>query len=114
MQVDLAGDVDFVLDRDRHPEQRAIVAGAPPRLGLLGLQHRLVREDLAERVQLRVEPVDPLQRLPDQLGRTDLPGTHHLRLPGKPHEREIVIPLRHPPILQASRPPGQAQSLTRR
>ena len=97
VRVDLAGDVDFVLDRDRHPEQRPVVPGAPPRLGLLGFQHRFVGEDLPERVQLRIEPVDPFQRLPDQLGRTDLPGAHHLRLPSKPHERDLISPLPHGP-----------------
>ena len=46
--VDLPGDVDFVLDRDRHAEQRPLLPGPPPRLGLLGLQHRLLGEDHAE------------------------------------------------------------------
>jgi len=99
VQVDLAGDVDFVLDRDRHAEQRPVVPGAPPRLGLLGFQHRLVGENLAEGVQLRIEAIDPFQRLADQLGRADFAGTHHLGLPGKPQEREIISPLRHAAIL---------------
>ena len=62
VRVDLAGDVDFVLDRDRHSQQRPLLAGLQPRLGLLGLEQRPLGEDLAERVQLRVESLDPLQQ----------------------------------------------------
>ena len=61
MRVHLAGDVDFVLDRDRHAEQRPLLAGLQPRLGLLGFEQRPLGEDLAEGVQLRVEALDPLQ-----------------------------------------------------
>ena len=40
----LAGEVDFVLDRDRHPEQRPLLARLQPRLGLLGLEQRPLGE----------------------------------------------------------------------
>ena len=57
----LAGKVDFVLDRDRHAEQRPLLARLQPRLGLLGLEQRPLGEDDAERVQLRIEPLDPVE-----------------------------------------------------
>ena len=36
----LAGDVDVVLDGDRHAQQRAIAAGAAARIGLTSLEQR--------------------------------------------------------------------------
>jgi hypothetical protein len=107
VQVDLAGDVDFVLDRDRHAEQRPFVAGAPPRLRLLGFEHRLGVEDLAEGVQLGVEPIDPLERLPHELRGTDLPFADHLRLPRHPRERNVISPRHRGRILSAGRPTSQ-------
>ena len=51
---DLAGDVGVVLDRHRHAEQRAPIAGAAARVGLVGLGQRAVGEDDAEGVDLGV------------------------------------------------------------
>jgi hypothetical protein len=61
VQIDLAGDVDFVLDRDRHPEQRPLLAGTQARLRLLGFQQSALGEDGPEGVQLGVEASDPVE-----------------------------------------------------
>ena len=103
MGVDLAGDVEFVLDRDRHPQQRPLLAAPQPRLGLLGFEQRPLGEDGAEGDQLRVEPLDPLQAEPHQLARRDLAGAHQLRLPSRPGKRQLLprngAPVSHAPIL---------------
>ena len=67
-----------VLDRDRHAEQRPLVAGAAARVGLVGLGERALGDDHAEGVQLGVEPLDPLQVELDQLARGDLAAAHQL------------------------------------
>ena len=86
----VAGDVDVVLDRDRHAEQRPLLAPSQPRLGLLGLEQRFLGEHRAEGVELRVDPLDPLQAEAHQLGRGDLPRPHHLRLLRRSREGEVV------------------------
>ena len=65
----LSGQVVTVLERDRHPEQRPLVAGPQPRLGLLGLGQRPLGEHDAEGVQLRIEPLDAVEMQLNQLGR---------------------------------------------
>ena len=72
------------------PEQRPLLAGLQPRFGLLGFEQRPLGEDHAEGVQLRVEPLDPLQVQPHQLGRRDLPRPHHLRLARRAGEGDVV------------------------
>ena len=49
---DLAGDVDLVLDRDRHAEQRRVLAGAAAAVGGVGLGERALGVHGAERVEL--------------------------------------------------------------
>ena len=66
----LAGDVEFVLDRDRHAQQRALaVPRAAPSVGLVGFQSRPLREHDPEGVQLGVVALDPLQVDVHQLAR---------------------------------------------
>jgi len=64
---DLAGNVDVVLDRYRHAQQRALAAGAATRVGLVGLQAHALGEDHAKGVQLSVEPGDPIEVDVDEL-----------------------------------------------
>ncbi len=66
---DVAGHVDAVLDRDRHAEQRPLLPRLQPRLGLLGFEQRLLGEDDAKGVQLRIEARDPVQAELHQLAR---------------------------------------------
>jgi hypothetical protein len=100
--VDLAGDVDFVLDRDRHPQQRPLVPGSHPRLGLLSFQQRLLGENLAKRVQLGIKPSDPVKAELDQLGRRHLPTPNHLRLPHRTSKSNLIST--HRRILLAVQP----------
>ena len=98
VRVDLAGDVDLVLDRDRHPEQGPLLAGLQPCFGLLGFEQRLLGEHLAKCVQLRVEAGDSVEAQLDQLGRGDLPRPQHLRLPRRAGEGDILIGDRCAPL----------------
>ena len=91
MHGHLAGDVDFVLDRDRHAEQRPLLAGLQPRLGLLGFEQRPLGEDLAEGVQVRVVALDPDQVHVDELGRRDLARADHLRLARGAREGDRLV-----------------------
>ena len=79
---DLAADVHLVLDRDRDAGQR-------PRSRVAGLAQRLLGVDGPERVQLRVEALDPAQRQLDQLARRHLAVAHQLRLAGEAGEGEV-------------------------
>src|SRR5215213_9925227 len=90
MRVDLAGNVDFVLDRHRHPQQRPILPRLDPRLSLLSFQQRLLSKDLPKRVQLRIKPSDPVQAQLNKLLRRNLPRPNHLRLPGSPGKGDVV------------------------
>ncbi len=63
----LAGDVDVVLDGDRHTEQGALPSGAPARIGLVGFEQRALGEHDPESIQLPVEALDPLEIELDQL-----------------------------------------------
>jgi hypothetical protein len=87
---DLAGHVLGVLDRDRHPEQRPVVAGPPPGVGLLGVGQRALVGHRAERVQLGIVALDPLEVELDELARGDVTPADQVRLPGGPGEGELV------------------------
>ncbi len=96
---DLAGDVDVVLDRDRHAQQRALAAGAAARVGLVGFQPRALGEHDAEGVQPRIQARDPLEvqrrraraRTPRRR-RSALPGGRFLRrrAPRRPWLRAML------------------------
>ena len=86
---DLAGDVRVVLDRHRHTEQRAPIARAATRIGLVGLGQGAVGEHHAEGVQLRVRLPDAVERRLDELARRDLAGGHQARLLGGAGEAEV-------------------------
>ncbi len=91
MRAQLAGQVDFVLERDRHPQERPLLPSLQSRLGLLRLEQRPLGEHDAERVERRVEALDPIEVKPHQLGRRDLPGPYHLGLPRRPREGDLLI-----------------------
>jgi hypothetical protein len=76
----LAGKVMVVLEGDRHPQQRPLLAPLQPCLGLLGLEQGSLGEHDPERVQLRVESLDPIEAEPHELGRRDLARAYHLSL----------------------------------
>jgi len=57
----LTREVPAVLDRHRHTEQRPLVAGADPAVGLRRLEQRPLGEHDAEAVEPGVEPGDPLK-----------------------------------------------------
>src|SRR5688572_8936333 len=84
MSRDLAGEVVVVLDRERHAEERPVVRLAAPGLGLVRLRQSALGEHDPERVQLRLDPLDPLEVDLDQLARGDLPLADQLRLAERP------------------------------
>jgi hypothetical protein len=86
---DLTSHVDVVLDRHRHPEQRALVARPAPCLGLLRLRQRALSHHRPERVQLGVDARDPLEVELDELGRGHVAGADQLRLVGDAGECQI-------------------------
>ena len=63
-------------------------AAAP--VGLLGVHERALVHDLAKRVQLRVEPLDPLEVEDHELARGDLAAADQLRLAGDSCEGEVI------------------------
>ena len=67
---DLAGDVGVVLDRDRHAQQRAVLAAAAARVGLRRLDQRALGEHDAVGVERRVDALDPVQEELGQLARS--------------------------------------------
>ena len=89
-RVELSGDVELVLDRDRDAQQRRRLAGVQSRLGVLGLRQRLLAEHDPERVQSRVEPLDPLEVELHQLARRDLARAQQLGLPRGPGKRQVL------------------------
>ena len=95
---DLAADVDLVLDRDRHPEQRPVVSRAHARIRLRRLQQRALLVDRGEGVQLGIEPRDPGERELDELLSRRVAAPDELGLPGHAHERDVVV--EHRPILR--------------
>ena len=79
----LAGDINVVLDRDRHTEQRRPVAvGAAP-IGLGGVGQRRLGEHHPEGVQRRLAHVDGLQRATNQLVRAHLTTGQLVELVGQ-------------------------------
>jgi hypothetical protein len=61
-------EVVAVLQRHGDPEQGAVVSPSKPRLGLLGLGERPLRQHDPEAVEQRVDALDALQGRLDQLG----------------------------------------------
>ena len=87
---DLAGHVLDVLDRDRYAEQQPLLAGALARVGLLRVDERPLGHHLAEGVQLRVEPPDPLEVQLDELARRHLARADELRQANDTREGKLV------------------------
>ena len=77
---DLARHVLDVLHGDRDAQERPVVAGPLAPVGLLSVDERPLRHHRPERVQLRVEPLDPLEIELDQLTRRHLAVADQLRL----------------------------------
>ena len=70
-----AGDIDDVLDADRHAVQRpARPAGRDLGLGGLRRRHRRLAVEPDEDVELRVEPLDALEQRLHQLDRREFAG----------------------------------------
>ena len=86
---DLACDVDVVLDRDRHAQQRPRLPRPPPGICLIGLQARALREYDPERVQERVKALDAREVEVEQLPCGELAGGDQLRLAGDPGVSEL-------------------------
>ena len=70
-----SGDRPVVLDRDRDPGERTLIAR---RHSVSGSQRRVGR-DVREGVDLRFELLDPAQRRLDQLTRAQLPAADQAR-----------------------------------
>ncbi|HWI08518.1 MAG TPA: hypothetical protein VNT54_13510 [Solirubrobacteraceae bacterium] len=75
-----AAERHVVLDGDRDAEQRLLVRGADPAGRGVGLCERLLGEDLAKRVELRVDLRDALERRLDELARSDGAAAYELGL----------------------------------
>ena len=101
----LAGHVLHVLDRDRHAQERPLVTGATAPVGLLRVHERALVHDVSERVQLRVEALDPLEVEDHELARGHIAAADQLRLAGDSCEGE-VIPV-HASRNLTRRPPSQ-------
>ena len=86
---DLPGDVDVVLDRDGHPEQRALVAGAAAGVGLVGLDPRALGEHDRERVDARLERLDAREGRVDELAGRDVARGDEAGLLGGAGETEV-------------------------
>ena len=82
----LAGDVDVVLDHDGHAEQRRGLAGVEAALGLRRLGARGLRAHAAEGVELRVEALDALQAVLDELAGGRVAGAESVGLRGQGRE----------------------------
>ncbi len=89
----LAGDVDVVLDRNGHTEQRAGPPRVQPCLRLIGLGERALGQHDAKSVELWIEPLDPRQVALDQLARAQLAGAQARSLSGDARERQLVSAL---------------------
>src|SRR3984957_13810377 len=79
----LPGDVDVVFDRDRHTQQRCLVAGGAPSVGLGGVGQRRLGEHHPEGVQRRLADADGVQRAAYQLGRGHLTAGQLVELVGQ-------------------------------
>ena len=80
-----------VLDSDRHAEQRPFVAGATPRVCLLRIGERALDHHSAKGVELRLQPLDPLQVELDQLARGDLAFPDHLSLTSGAGKGQVIV-----------------------
>ena len=95
---DLARNVDLVLDRHRHPEQRLAIAACSALVHAIGVGERSSGEDRAERVQFAVESLDPSKCQFEQLARGRLATPHELGLSGHTVERRVVFEHRLPTL----------------
>ncbi len=86
---DLPGDVDVILDRHGHPEQRALAAGPPAGVGLVGLDTRALGEHDGERVEPALERLDAREGGVDELAGGYLAGGDEARLLGGAGEAEV-------------------------
>jgi hypothetical protein len=86
-----------VLDRDRHPGERTLIARGDR---IRGAQ-RAVAVDLDEGAESRVERLDPLERLADQLARGALAIAHQRRQLARRPKHQLVAHRRREPT------PGQ-------
>ena len=86
---DLAGHVLRVLHRDRDSEERPVVAGAAPRVGLVGVRERASGHHDPVRVQSWVEAPDAVEVQLHQLACGDLALPHHPR--ESDHARECNV-----------------------
>ena len=66
MRRDFAGKIVLVLDRERDPEQRAVVAAIERSLGIVGITQRVGAPDRDEGIQPDV-PLDPVDTELDEL-----------------------------------------------
>ena len=80
----LALDGQIVLDRDRHAGERTAQRGVSRGERLVGHRH-------AERIQTRVQFLDPAQAQLDELARLDFVGSDQLRECGGSGEGEIDV-----------------------
>src|SRR3984957_12514706 len=85
----LPGDVDVVFDRDRHAQQRCLVTGGAPPVGLGGVGQRRRGEHDPEGVQRRLAEDDGVQRATYQLGRGHLTAGQLVELVGQRREAAI-------------------------
>lgn len=76
----LPGEIDLVLDRHGHPQQRRVLARRPAPVGPVGVLAGAVGVHGAERVQVRIEDVDTRKRQLDQPTRGHLTPPQQLRL----------------------------------
>ncbi len=68
-----------VLHRSRHSKQWGKSIHLPPTegpFGILGRSHGGLRGDRHERAQLAAAALDPIEVVPDQFDRADLPAAH--------------------------------------
>ena len=76
-----------VLDRRRNARERALIA----RADLICRSQRALRVDLHERVELRIELLDLLERALHQLARRDFSRAHHPGKLGRGLEQQVVL-----------------------
>jgi hypothetical protein len=79
----LAGDIDIVLERHRHAEQRQPLARPQAALGQACFRAGRLRAQEAEGIERLLRGRDSLQGRVEQLDRADLALGEQLRLPGQ-------------------------------
>src|SRR5205823_12178519 len=95
-----AGEGDVVLDRHRETLERAGFAAAEAFLTVTGLRPGLVGEEQHEGVELRVESLDPLQAVVQELHRRQLATLHEVAQLGGAEESEFAARLhRQTPVM---------------